>query len=272
MDPEATTLGLDPASLAALLDHIATCSPAVPINRDTGRRTAALVPVFVFGFPVDMAPLLTLASEWNLTVVEGAAESLGSTYHDLNCASFGRLATLSFSGNNIIATRGGGAIGTDDAALARRAKLLSATAKGPHRWDFFRNETVYNYRLPNLNAALGVAQFEQLPQPLAAKRRLAERYAGSLAGFERAQILQEAESARSNQWLNALLINHDWVYRRHEVLSAPNDAGLMTRLIWTLMHCLPRCQARPRADLSVAEDLAARVLNLPSSANLVGKS
>ena len=166
VDSEASTLGLDPAALANHLDRIADRGPDGPVNRQTGRRIAAVVPMHVFGFPVDMAPLLALAADWNLPVVEDAAESLGSTYRGKPCGSFGRLATLSFNGNKIITTGGGGAIVTDDESLARRAKHLTTTAKVPHRWEFNHDEVGYNYRLPNLNAALGVAQFEQLPQRL----------------------------------------------------------------------------------------------------------
>ena len=272
VDSEAATLGIDPVALAVHLDHVATRSPDGPVNRQTGRRIAALVPMHVFGFPVDMAPLLALSADWNLPVVEDAAESLGSTYHGKPCGSFGRLATLSFNGNKIITTGGGGAIVTDDNVLARRAKHLTTTAKVPHRWEFFHDEVGYNYRLPNLNAALGVAQFEQLPQRLAAKRRLADRYACSFAGFDGAQLVREVAGSRSNHWLNTLLLDTDQAQRRDEVLAALNDAGLMSRPVWTLMHRLPMYQSCPRADLSVAEGLAARVLNLPSSANLAGNA
>ncbi len=272
VDSEAATLGIDPVALAAHLDRIATRSPTGPVNRATGRRIAAVVPMHVFGFPVDMETLLAAAADWNLPVVEDAAESLGSSYHGKPCGSFGRLATLSFNGNKIITTGGGGAIVTDDEALARRAKHLTTTAKVPHRWEFFHDEVGFNYRLPNLNAALGVAQFEQLPQRLAAKRRLAQRYASSFAGFQGAQVVQEAAGSHSNHWLNTLVLDAAQAHRRDQVLAALNDAGLMTRPIWTLMHRLPMYQSCPRADLSVAEDLAARVLNLPSSANLAGNA
>ena len=272
VDSDTATLGLDPVALAVHLDRIATRGANGPVNRETGRRIAAVVPMHVFGFPVDMAPLLALSADWNLPVVEDAAESLGSTYHGKPCGSFGRVATLSFNGNKIITTGGGGAIVTDDQELARRAKHLTTTAKVPHRWEFFHDEVGFNYRLPNLNAALGVAQFEQLPQRLAAKRRLAQSYLGSFVGFAGAQVMQEAEGSQSNHWLNTLLLDRDQAHRRDEVLTGLNDAGLMTRPIWTLMHRLPMYQSCPRADLSVAEDLAARVLNLPSSANLAGNA
>lgn len=262
------TLGLDPAALAQHLQNIARRGPEGTVNRRTGRRLAAIVPMHAMGMPVDMEPLLRLAAEWDIPIVEDAAESLGSRYHGRACGSFGLLGILSFNGNKIITTGGGGAIVTDDAELARRAKHLTTTAKLPHRWAFFHDEIGYNYRLPNLNAALGCAQFEQLPQRIAAKRRLANHYLQAFADFSGGSMLREPEGSASNYWLNCLLLDRSAAGRRDAILDALNDAGLMARPLWTLMHQLPIYAHCPRADLAVAEDLAQRVISLPSSAGL----
>lgn len=270
VDSSEETLGLDPEALARHLDRIGVLGASGPVNRETGRRIAAIVPMHAFGFPVDMEPLMAVAARWNIPVVEDAAESLGSRYRGKPCGSFGLMATLSFNGNKIITTGGGGAIVTDDESIAKRAKHLTTTAKAPHRWAFFHDEVGYNYRLPNLNAALGCAQFEQLPSRLSAKRRLANHYVESFADCQGARILRETEGSESNYWLNTLILDRDQAHRRDALLEALNGAGLMARPVWTLMHRLPMYANCPRAELSVAEDLEARTVNLPSSACLAG--
>jgi perosamine synthetase len=272
VDSTETNLGLDSVALERHLDRIAVPGANGPFNHETGRRIAAIVPMHVFGFPVDMEPLMALAARWEIPVIEDAAEALGSRYSGQPCGSFGLLAMLSFNGNKIITTGGGGAIVTDDENLAKRAKHLTTTAKVPHRWDFFHDEVGYNYRLPNLNAALGCAQFEQLPKRVTAKRRLAELYAESLTDFEGARMLHEAEGSESNYWLNTLILDRSHADRRDAVLEELNGAGLMARPVWALMHRLPMYASCPRADLSVAEDLEGRVINLPSSAQLAGNA
>ena len=268
VDSSAATLGLDSEALAAHMQAIAEPGPKGPVNRQTGRRLAAIVPMHAFGVPGDRAPRVTLADRWGIPIVEDAAESLGSLYHGRPCGSFGRLATLSFNGNKIITTGGGGAIVTDDEALARRAKHLTTTAKLPHRWAFMHDETAFNYRLPNINAALGCAQFEQLPARVAAKRRLAGRYIEAFDGLAGAGILREAEGSESNYWLNTLLLDADRAEERNGILDALNGAGLMARPTWALMHRLPMYADCPRAPLGTAEDLERRIINLPSSAGL----
>lgn len=272
VDSSETTLGLDPWALERHLERIAVPGHDGPRNRETGRRIAGIVPMHAFGFPVDMAPLMDVAGRWNLPVIEDAAESLGSTYRGKPCGSFGLVAVLSFNGNKIITTGGGGAIVTDNEDLARRAKHLTTTAKVPHRWAFVHDEVGYNYRLPNLNAALGCAQFEQLPQRVAAKRRLADRYAERFVDFEGARIVRDAAGSESNYWLNTLLLDRSHADRRDAVLEVLNGSGLMARPVWALMHRLPMYASCPRADLSVAEDLEARAINLPSSAGLAGNT
>ena len=268
VDSEARTLGLDAAALARHLEAVAEGRGDGLYNRETGARIAAIVVTHVFGHPVDMDPLLDLAAAYGLPVVEDAAEALGSRYHERPCGGLGRIAALSFNGNKILTTGGGGAIVTDDPDLARRAKHLSTTAKRPHRWAFEHDEMAYNYRLPNLNAALGCAQLEQLDDRLARKRRLAERYVVGFAGLDGATILPEPAGCRSNHWLTTLILDADRANERDALLDALNDAGLMCRPVWTLLHRLPFHADCPRAPLPVAEDLERRIISLPSSAEL----
>jgi perosamine synthetase len=272
VDSEERTLGVDPRRLADYLAEIAEVSgrgaEAVCRNRRSGRRIRALVPVHVFGHPVDLDPLVELADRYQLALIEDATESLGSSYKGRPTGSFGRLGVLSFNGNKIITTGGGGAIVTSDDDLGKRAKHLTTTAKVPHAWEYQHDRVGYNYRMPNLNAALGCAQLEQLPGMLARKRALAERYQAALAGISGLRCFREPELARSNYWLNALVLDDAVAGERAALLSRTHAEGIGTRPAWTLMHRLPMFADCPRMDLSGAESLEARLVNLPSSASL----
>lgn len=265
VDSAEDTLGLCPVRLAAYLDAVAERRDGHCYNRGTGRRIAAVVPMHVFGIPVAMDALTALAADWGIPVVEDAAEALGSRYHGRPAGSLGLVAALSFNGNKIMTTGGGGAVLTDDPEIAARAKRLSTTAKKPHRWAFDHDEVAFNYRLPNINAALGCAQLEQLPGFLAAKRRLAARYQAAFAGVNGARIVTDPPGSESNYWLNALLLDEGLADCRDALLQQTNDAGLMTRPVWGLMHRQPMYRNCPQMDLAVAESLARRLVNLPSS-------
>jgi perosamine synthetase len=262
VDSQPLTLGLDAESLDAHLHRIARPGPDGPVNRDTGRRLAAVVPVHIFGHPVAMEPLNALAARWRLTVIEDATEALGSSYQGRPAGSLARLAVLSFNGNKIITTGGGGAVLTDDPALADAARHLTTTAKLPHPWVFDHDRVGYNYRLPNLNAALGCAQLEQLDDILAAKRRLAGLYRQGLAGLPGLEVVTEPPGCHSNYWLNAVRVPD--AAARDALLAAGHAAGLLLRPAWRLMPDLPMYRRCPRAPLPVAEALAARLVCLPS--------
>jgi perosamine synthetase len=261
-------MGLDPAKLDAHLLEIAEPAHGGARNRLTGRRLAAVVPMHVFGLPVDMAELRAVAGRWGIPIVEDAAEALGSRIDGRPVGGDGLLATLSFNGNKIVTSGGGGAILTNDPGLARRAKHLTTTAKVPHRWRFDHDEVGYNYRLPNLNAALGVAQLERLADFVAAKRRLAARYRDAFADLNGASIVADPPGCESNAWLVALKLDRPDAAHRDALLEALNDAGYMARPVWTPMHRLAIYADCPRMDLSVAEALEASLVNLPSSAGL----
>lgn len=267
-DSNESTLGLDPQALAEHLEKISELSAGGLRNINSGRRIAAIVPMHTFGHPVDMAGLLQVAARFRLPIVEDAAESLGSSYQGRHTGTFGRLGVLSFNGNKVITTGGGGAILTDDPELARHAKHLTTTAKLPHRWEFAHDEVAYNYRLPNLNAALGCAQMESLSSLLRRKRLLVERYQQVFRYRSGMRLVEEPSGCTSNYWLNAVCLHKPDMAARDVLLAAANDAGFQCRPAWRLLHTLPMYLDCPRADLSVAAALEASLINIPSSAKL----
>jgi perosamine synthetase len=269
VDSEVRTLCVDAVKLRDYLNSHTEQHAGQCVNRASGRVIRALVPMHTFGHPVDLDGMLALSRDFNLALVEDAAESLGSTYHGLHTGTFGLLGTLSFNGNKTITTGGGGAILTNDAALARRAKHLTTTAKMPHAWEYRHDEIGYNYRLPNLNAALGCAQLEQLPAMLTAKRTLFNYYQSAFAQVTGVTLMAEPEHCKSNYWLQTLLLDAVHAHHRDEVLAATNEAGYMTRPAWILMHELNPFNNCPRMDLATAESLSQRLINIPSSSGLV---
>lgn len=268
VDSEPTSLGVDAARLDAYLHEQAQLLGGVCRSRLSGARISALIVMHVFGHPADLDGLADVARRWRLVLIEDAAESLGSYYGGQHTGNFGALAALSFNGNKILTTGGGGAVLTNDPALARHAKHLTTTARRPHRWSFLHDRVGYNYRLPNINAALGCAQLLQLPMALECKRRLAGRYAAAFAELDSVRFLLQPPGTSSNYWLNAIILEPNYRMHHESLLLALNDAGYMARPIWTLMHKLPMYRAAPRMDVRVAEDLEERVVNLPSSARL----
>lgn len=268
VDCEERTLGLDPAKLADYLSEIVEIKDGESWNRITNRRIAAVVPMHAFGHPVDLDPLVEVCNRFGLFLIEDAAESLGSFYKGQHTGHHGRLSALSFNGNKIVTTGGGGAILTDDIELAQFAKHLTTTAKVPHRWEFKHDHVGYNYRLPNINAALGCAQLEKLPWFLEQKRNLANRYQHAFSGMVGVKFFTEAEFAESNYWLNVLLFDDSYADSLEGFLTASNDQGIMTRPAWTLMPDLPMYRSCPKMDLSVSKSLACRLVNIPSSVKL----
>ncbi|WP_103019847.1 LegC family aminotransferase [Salinibacter altiplanensis] len=265
VDSEWKTLGVDPEKVENYLDDIAEVRSGECYNTKTGRRIRAIVPMHTFGHPVDLDPLKDMCDQYHLEMVEDAAESLGSFYKGEHTGQWGRCSALSFNGNKTITTGGGGAILTDDEALADRAKHLTKVAKNDHQWEYHHDTVGYNYRLPNINAALGCAQLEQLPSYLENKRELARRYGKAFAEVERVNFFEEPPFGRSNYWLNAILLDGNQEGRRDDVLARLNDNDLMTRPAWKPMHKLPMYEDCPRMDVSVAESIYRRLINIPSS-------
>ena len=262
VDVDRQTLGMSPDALRAFLEEFGERREDGCYNRSTGRRMAACQPMHTFGHPVRIDQIAAICEEWGITLVEDAAESLGSYYQGRHTGSFGRLSVFSFNGNKIITTGGGGMIVTDDEDLARRAKHLTTTAKVPHPFEYVHDELGYNFRMPNLNAALGCAQMAQLPGFLTVKREIAERYAAFCAehGIE---FVREPEGAKSNYWLNAIVLGSK--DERDAFLEETNAAGVMTRPIWRLMNELPMYAGCWDDALAVSKWLEERFVNLPSS-------
>ncbi len=268
VDCEEPTLSMSPFALAERLEAVAESRPGGCYNKETGRRIAAVVPMHAFGHPADLDGLTGVCGRFGLPMVEDSAESLGSFYRGKHTGRFGRLGILSFNGNKTITTGGGGAILTEDDELADAARHLTTTAKVPHKWEYVHDRAGFNYRMPNINAALGCAQMEVLPKYLERKRSLAEAYALALAGVDGARFVTEPAGCRSNFWLNAILLDEDAAGLRDEVLEKTNAAGIMTRPAWTLMHKLEMYTGCPRGELAVSESLERRLINIPSGPGL----
>lgn len=272
VDSSEYTLGLDPEKLCQHLEKMAEVRGGFCFNKKTGRRIKAVVPMHTFGHPIDLDPLIAVCDRFKLELVEDATESLGSYYKGRHTGNFGKLSALSFNGNKIITTGGGGAILTNDPKLAKLAKHLTTTARIPHKWTFSHDMVGFNYRLPNINAALGCAQFEQLPKFIANKRKLAETYQKAFSCLDGVRFFVEPNFAKSNYWLNVLLLDRRLVDERDALLDETNGLGIMTRPAWTLMHELDIYKSCPRMDnLNISEDLERRMINIPSSA-VLGKT
>lgn len=262
IDVDRDTLGLSPQALENwLIDNASVGDDGLCRAHADGKVIRACVPMHTFGHPADLDGLVAVCNRWHLALVEDAAESLGSFYKGRHTGTFGDLGTLSFNGNKIMTTGGGGMILAGE-TLGARAKHLTTTAKQPHPYEYVHDEVGYNYRLPNLNAALGCAQLEQLEAFIAFKRQLAARYAEHLEGGD-LQFVVEPAGCRSNYWLNAVICADR--EQRDALLAATNDAGVMTRPIWALMNRLPIYAHCRKGELANAEWLEARVVNLPSS-------
>lgn len=257
------TLGLCPRALAEFLsEHAYLDDEGVCCLKATNQKIRAVVPMHTFGHPVDLEGLSEIAENWSLDVVEDAAESLGSYYKGKHTGTFGRFGAVSFNGNKIITTGGGGMLLSRSIEDAERAKHITTTAKVPHPYEYFHDEPAFNYRMPNINAALGCAQIETLADTLENKRQLASLYRNFFKTTS-LQFIDEPQDSKSNFWLNAVRCQNR--SERDELLKQTNNAGVMTRPIWTLMHRLPMYSDCKRGQLPISEKLESTVVNVPSS-------
>lgn len=263
VDVSSVSLGLNPKKLDAYLDKIAVKQNGELINKETGRVIRAVVPMHTFGHPVELDELQIICDKYGLVLVEDAAESLGSYYKGKHTGGFGHVNAISFNGNKIATTGGGGAILTNDDTLADYAKHITTTAKVPHRWEYVHDEIAYNYRMPNINAALGCAQLEKVPTFIKQKRDLTHFYNELLEEIDGVQLFKEPEYAQSNYWLQTLIL--DETQNRDELLEYFNENGIMSRPIWQPMHYLKQFSDCPRDDLSIIENLDKRIINVPST-------
>lgn len=264
VDVSGETLGIDPIKLEEHIREIGEIHNNQLINKMTGRVIRAIVPMHTFGHPVDIDPLIDICKRYNLVLVEDAAEALGSYYKGKHTGGFGLVGALSFNGNKIMTTGGGGAILTNDEQLADYAKHITTTAKIPHRWEYRHDEIGYNYRMPNINAALGCAQIEKMDVFLAKKRALTQSYKKLFEQIDGVDLFVEPAFGTSNYWLQTIILDSEQ-HSRDDVLDLLNKDGAMARPIWTPMNELTPYMHCPKGDLSVTNELNKRVINIPST-------
>lgn len=260
-DVDEETMGLSPFAVRKWLEKNAEVKNNGCYNKITGRKISAIVPMHTFGHPVHLDEFVSLCEEWKLSLVEDAAESIGSFYKGKHTGLFGKVAALSFNGNKTITTGGGGMLLFTDIELAEKAKHLTTQAKIPHRWEFKHDDIGYNYRMPNINAALGCAQMENLEKILENKRKTAMEYKSFFADSN-IKFFDEPKNCKSNFWLNAVLLPSK--NEQINFLEETNVAGVQTRPIWELMNRLDMFKNSQCGDLSVSEMFADRIVNIPS--------
>ncbi len=266
IDVDKDTMGLSPDAMEAWLKENTEIKGESCYNRRTGRRIKACVPMHTFGHPVHLDKLVEVCNRYHIELVEDAAESLGSFYKGKHTGTFGKIGAISFNGNKTITTGGGGMLLFQDETLGNFAKHLTTQAKVPHRWEFVHDHIGYNYRMPNINAALGCAQLEEIDHILANKRETAEKYKQFFSDKENIQFFTEPEGSKSNYWLNAVLLNDKEA--QHQFLEYTNDHAVMTRPVWELMNRLPMFKDCETDGLQNTVWFADRVVNLPSSVRI----
>ncbi|MGY3795201.1 LegC family aminotransferase [uncultured Aquimarina sp.] len=262
VDVDKDTLSLSAEKLEYFLIQNTELQNGVCVNKVTKRKIKAVVPMHTFGFPAKIDDIIAVCDKFKIAVVEDAAESLGSYYKNKHTGTFGLLGAFSFNGNKTITTGGGGMLVTNDADIAKRAKHITTTAKIPHAWDYEHDMIGYNYRLPNINAALGCAQMEELSLILEKKRILSDKYAAFFSN-KSLQYLKEPKDSISNYWLNAVLLEN--IEERNDFLKETNDNGVMTRPIWKLMNSLSMFKTAQIGNLENSKWFEERVVNIPSS-------
>ncbi len=270
VDINEHTLGIDPLALEKWLDEIIIEKNGKSINKNTGMIIKAIIPMHTFGHPVEIDSIVKIANKYNLNVIEDAAESLGSFYKKKHTGTFGKVGILSFNGNKIITTGGGGALLTNDHEIAVHAKHLSTTAKVKHDWRFIHDQIGFNYRLPNLNAALGCAQMQKLPFLIESKRSLFLKYFEAFRSIKGVKLLSEPINAKSNYWLQTLILDKEYESELEDILEYTNTRGIMTRPAWELLHQLEIYKDCQKAPLPISESLSKRIINIPSSGLLSG--
>lgn len=263
IDVDKDTMGLSPGAVREWLAKNSEKKNGQCYNKKTGRRVKACVPMHTFGHPVHLDELVEVLNEYNVELVEDAAESIGSLYKGKHTGTFGKVGALSFNGNKTITTGGGGMMLFNDEELGAYAKHITTQAKIPHRWEFRHDHIGYNYRMPNINAALGCAQLEHIEEYVASKRETAHAYEKFFKDIPEIEFFTEPENTRSNYWLNVVILRNREVQQKF--LQYTNDHGVMTRPIWELMNRLPMFEKCQNDGLKNAIWFADRVVNLPSS-------
>ncbi len=265
VDCEESSFGIDAEKLRIYLKNICTNKNGLLVNKKTKRVIRAIVPMHCYGMPSRMDKITELAQEFSLHVVEDAAESLGSFYQDRHTGTIGEVGVISFNGNKIITTGGGGVVITDNSEIAEKARHLSTTARVRHSWNFEHDTIGYNYRMPNLNAALGLAQIEKIWEKIDSKRRLHDRYRKAFSEILEVSLLSDPGDSRSNYWLNTLLLNQSSIHLKERILIETNKSGISTRPAWQLLNASTPYRGHPSMITKCAEKIEAQIINIPSS-------
>lgn len=256
IDSDYKTLGVNPEKLEKYLKN------------NFNPRIKALIVMHTFGHPSELSKINKICKKYKIILIEDAAEALGSYYKNKHVGNWGKLSILSFNGNKLLTTGGGGMILTNNKRLANKAKFITTTAKKNHPYLFNHSEVGYNYRLPNINAALGCAQLEYINQTLSNKRKLAQKYKNIFKDINGIKFFNEPKNCKSNYWLNVLLLDKPNIKLRNKILEITNTSNIMTRPVWTLMHKLPMYKNCPKMNLDIAKNISKRLINIPSSAFL----
>ena len=265
VEVEEETLGIDPIKLKKYLNKIVIKKNNNSFNKYTNKRIKFMMPLHVFGHPAKILELKKIAKKFNLKIIEDAAESLGSTYKKKHLGTFGDIGVLSFNGNKIITTGGGGALLTNSLKIAKKLKYLSTTAKTPHRWKFEYSDIGFNYRMPGINASLGCAQMKRIKSYVNSKRKLFKKYKVGFDNLKDIKVFQEPKNARSNYWLQTIILDNKISYLKDKILEKTNNLGFSVRPVWKPLHKLNKFKSYPRMEMKVTNNLEKRILNLPSS-------
>ena len=267
IDSEFETLGVDPYKLEKYLNKITIKKGKFYFNKKTKKRIKAIIPVHIFGNICQIDKILQIAKKYNLAVIEDAAEALGSFYKNKHAGTFGSVGCFSFNGNKILTTGGGGAIITNNRLLAKKLKHLSTTAKINHRWEYIHDAVGYNFRMPNINAALGSAQIENLNKFLRSKRKLFLRYCKEFLNLNEIRLIKNPKFSKSNNWLNTIFIKKSSIKKRNKVLSLAQKNKIFLRPVWKPLHTLKHFKKMPKMNLDAAKKIYESCVNLPSSAS-----
>jgi len=267
IDSEFETLGVDPYKLEKYLYKITIKKGKFYFNKKTKKRIKAIIPVHIFGNICQIDKILQIAKKYNLVVIEDAAEALGSFYKNKHAGTFGSVGCFSFNGNKILTTGGGGAIITNNRLLAKKLKHLSTTAKINHRWEYIHDAVGYNFRMPNINAALGSAQIENLNKFLRSKRKLFLRYCEEFLNLNEIRLIKNPKFSKSNNWLNTIFIKKSSIKKRNKVLSLAQKNKIFLRPVWKPLHTLKHFKKMPKMNLDAAKKIYESCVNLPSSAS-----
>ena len=271
VDSKISNFGIDCKKLNLYLKKIVKFVGKQSINRLTGKKIKAIIPVHIFGHPCDIEDVIKIAKKYNLSVVEDAAEGLGSFYKKKHLGTFGDIGCISFNGNKIVTTGGGGVILTNNKKLARLAKHFVSTAKIPHKWEYIHDDVGYNFKMPSINAALGLAQIEKINFFLNAKKRLYEKYKKQLDNIEGITLYKSEKHSNSNYWLQTIILDNNKKYLKQKILSLSHKKKIYMRPAWKLISDLKPYIKKQKMNLSGAREIYNKAINLPSSQSLMLK-